>query len=138
MFNLPLAKLYVNSLLSTLNARVNHRPGAQQYTMEGSISDNARRGMSTTRTKRSGAFPPGGNKQPTIIRTQASLHDDVENGLGGYNSQDNFETTGVHIKTIEETLRSDTTAMVCVATRARKTARFPVLEKSSRSDKDSL
>uniref|UniRef100_V5EWD4 DUF6534 domain-containing protein n=2 Tax=Kalmanozyma brasiliensis (strain GHG001) TaxID=1365824 RepID=V5EWD4_KALBG len=137
VFNLPLAKLYVNSLLSTLNARVTIGQGAQQYTMEGSNSDNARRGISTTRTKRSGAFRPGGNNQPNVIRTQVSMHDDVENGLGDYNSQDNFET-GIHIKTIEETFEERHERDGMRGYPSSQESSLPVLEKSSRSDKDSL
>ncbi|SNX81572.1 uncharacterized protein MEPE_00277 [Melanopsichium pennsylvanicum] len=136
VFNLPLAKLYVNSLLSTLNARVSIGPGAQQYTMEGSVSDNAHRGVST-RTKRSNVFRAGGNNQPTIIRTRASHHDDVENALGGYNSQENFET-GIHIKTIEETFeeRHDDDGMRGFDSSSHNDS-LPVLEKS-RNDSDSL
>ncbi|PWZ02765.1 hypothetical protein BCV70DRAFT_197021 [Testicularia cyperi] len=95
LFNLPLAKLYVNSLLSTLNARVNIA-NSGHYTMENTSSD-ARGGQ--TRTKRSNVFRPGGVDRPTIIRTQASDNQDIENGYG---THDNFET-GIHIKTIEET-----------------------------------
>ncbi|KAJ1030395.1 hypothetical protein NDA16_001304 [Ustilago loliicola] len=136
VFNLPLSKIYVNSLLSTLNARVTIGAGAQQYAMEGSLSDNARRGMST-RTKRSNVFRPGGNNQSTIIRTQASHHDDVEHGLGDYNSQENFET-GVHIKTIEETFeeRHEGDGMRGFDSSSNNGS-LPVLEKS-RGDHDSL
>ena len=136
VFNLPLAKLYVNSLLSTLNARVTIGPVAQQYTMEGSVSDNARRGIST-RTKRSNVFRPGGNNQPTIIRTQASAHDDVENGLGDFNSQeDNFET-GIHIKTIEETFEERHEGDGLRYDSSPHNDSLPTLEKS-RGDQDSI
>ncbi len=135
LFNLPLAKLYVNSLLSTLNARVTINAGNQNYTMEGSNSDNARRGIST-RTKRSNVFRPGGNNQPTIIRTQVSQHD-VE-ALGEYNSQDNFET-GIHIKTIEETFeeRHEGDGMRGFDSSSHNDS-LPVLEKSRHGDSDSL
>ncbi|TKY90492.1 hypothetical protein EX895_000490 [Sporisorium graminicola] len=136
VFNLPLAKLYVNSLLSTLNARVTIGSNAQQYTMEGSLSDNARRGVST-RTKRSNVFRPGNNNQPTIIRTQASHHDDVENGLGGFNSQDNFET-GIHIKTIEETFEERHEGDGMRNYPSSHNDSLPVLEKSRGADDDSL
>ncbi|KIS71832.1 uncharacterized protein UMAG_00262 [Mycosarcoma maydis] len=135
VFNLPLAKLYVNSLLSTLNARVTIGQGPQQYTMEGSTSDNARRGIST-RTKRSNVFRPGGNNQPTIIHTQASHHDDVENGLGAFSSQDHFET-GVHIKTIEETFEERHQDDGLRDYPSSHNDSLPVLEKS-RADNDSL
>ncbi|CCF53987.1 hypothetical protein NDA11_000710 [Ustilago hordei] len=138
VFNLPLAKLYVNSLLSTLNARVTIGSAAQQYTMEGSLSDNARRGMST-HTKRSNFFRSGGNNQPTTIRTQASHHDHVEHGLalGEYNSRDNF-ATGIHIKTIEETFeeRHEGDDMPAFDSSSHNDS-LPVLEKS-RGDQDSL
>ncbi|CBQ67662.1 conserved hypothetical protein [Sporisorium reilianum SRZ2] len=137
LFNLPLAKLYVNSLLSTLNARATIGSAGQQYTMEGSLSDNARRGVSTTRTKRSNVFRPGNNKQPTIIRTQASHHDDVENGLGGFNSQDNFET-GIHIKTIEETFEERHEGDGLRGYPSSHNDSLPVLEKSRGADDDSL
>lgn len=98
VFNLPLAKLYVNSLLSTLNARVTINNGGN-YTMEGTLSDGSgSRSRTQTRTKRSNVFRPAGN-HPSIVRTQASSHHDLENG---YNSNEHFET-GIHIKTIEET-----------------------------------
>lgn len=138
VFNLPLAKLYVNSLLSTLNARVTIGSAAQQYTMEGSLSDNARRGMST-HTKRSNLFRSGGNNQSTTIRTQASHHDHVEHrlALGEYNSRDNF-ATGIHIKTIEETFeeRHEGDDMPAFDSSSHNDS-LPVLEKS-RGDQDSL
>ncbi|KAJ9476925.1 hypothetical protein PHBOTO_000581 [Pseudozyma hubeiensis] len=136
VFNLPLAKLYVNSLLSTLNARVIIGQGTQHFTMEGSNSDNARRGIST-RTKRSNVFRPGQNKQPTIIHTQASHQDDdVENGLSAYPSQDHFET-GIHIKTIEETFEERHQGDGLRDYPSSHNDSLPVLEKS-RADSDSL
>ncbi|GAC95650.1 hypothetical protein PHSY_003226 [Pseudozyma hubeiensis SY62] len=136
VFNLPLAKLYVNSLLSTLNARVIIGQGTQHFTMEGSNSDNARRGIST-RTKRSNVFRPGQNKQPTIIHTQASHQDDdVENGLSAYPSQDHFET-GIHIKTIEETFEERHQGDDLRNYPSSHNDSLPALEKS-RADSDSL
>ena len=99
VFNLPLAKLYVNSLLSTLNARVimNSTSSGGQYTFDGNHSDAQHRRTG----KRSAAFLQN-TSRPGMFKSHSSSMNDAEVGMQGFGAAQELET-GIHIKTVEET-----------------------------------
>ncbi|EPQ32447.1 uncharacterized protein PFL1_00643 [Pseudozyma flocculosa PF-1] len=98
VFNLPLAKLYVNTLLSTLNARVKMTPANAHYTLEGSHSDRA---TGAERTKRSGVFNKGATSRPAAFKSHISSNNDIEENMRDFAAQGN--DAGIHIRTVEET-----------------------------------
>lgn len=89
--NLPLAKLYVNSLLSTLNARV-MMGNRSHYTMEGTDSDASR-----LRNRRVSNFRPGGSRGEGGNRLASFRPTASQNGKDPISIEN-----GIHVTTVEE------------------------------------
>ncbi|PWN50293.1 hypothetical protein IE53DRAFT_330530 [Violaceomyces palustris] len=112
VFNLPLAKLYVNSLLSTLNARVVLTGGNHHYTMEGTNSDASNLRPSNGgagRAKKASSFRP--NKDTATFDRPVMFKKHSASTGGGdadlvphpFASTENCLEAGIHIRTVEET-----------------------------------
>lgn len=118
VFNLPLAKLYVNSLLSTLNARA--FTNTSRYTMHSSGLKNMG-GNNALNQQESGAVRStvsakgfneiSSNSEATAI---AEKKPKTSNGMRGYfagkvgtRSQPDANNDGIHILTVEERFESN-------------------------------
>ncbi|KAN0066480.1 hypothetical protein ACQY0O_000574 [Thecaphora frezii] len=104
VFNLPLAKLYVNTLLSTLNARVKMSVSNGNYTLEGSLSDNSRAQTGGVRSDRVIGGIKGVGSRPAGFKSHMSSSGDIEEeNARGFSDTRDVEAAGIRIRTVEET-----------------------------------
>lgn len=98
VFNLPLAKLYVNTLLSTLNARAYmSMHNTNSYTMEGGNSE------ANTAARVGSSFRPGASKSRGSVQagTKLNVFKPGMSQTSQFSTQGDVET-GIHIMTVEE------------------------------------
>lgn len=115
VFNLPLAKLYVNSLLSTLNARAFAQNS--RYTMNtsalrmGGVSNNLRMAesgaMAQSQVSNKGFDPISSNSEVTAVDGRSKGF--FKSIGGGKGDSEKNNDVGVHILTIEEQFESNGT-----------------------------